>query len=223
MSSRKKIFIILLGASLVITAAPLIVLFVVNPKGAIADLCSVVILAGLCLLIGDCVTYALKNQQNKRSGEVLASFKNLGDGIYVQGICGSKKRDNADAAKNATSFACALFFVATAGVGVCALTDARTQMEFAIVGDEMYGSEIRQSATVGYKYAPIDTLKTSFRPVYKGWFAKHAITQKAGRLILTGADGQCYISFDIKSCNVDKKKLIAALENTFGAQTPTQK
>ena len=76
---------------------------------------------------------------------------------------------------------------------------------------------MHQSAFIGYNYAPIDNIKTSFQPVYKGWFAKHTLTQKAGELILTGADGNCYISFNLKSCNVDKKRLIAALENTFGS------
>lgn len=218
MNTRKKIFIILLCVSIVVFVVPFTILIVLNPKGAVKDLLSVIALAGFSLLIGNCITYIIKNQQTKRGNEVIAAFKNIGDGIYVQGICGSKKRDRADAAENATSFACALFSVAAAGAGVAVLTDARTQMEFVIVGDEMYGSEIKQSLTIGYTYAPLDNMKTSFQPVYKGWFAKHTITQRAGELILTGADGQCYISFNIKSCSVDKKRLIAALENTFGIQ-----
>ncbi len=218
MNPRKRIFIILLCVSIVVTAVPLTVILTINPKGAVGDLVAAITLAGFALFSANIVTYMIKNQQNKRGGEVIAAFKNLGNGIYVQGICGSKKRDNADAAKNATSFACALFSVAAAGAGVAVLTDARTQMEFVIVGDEMYGSEIRQSAFIGYSYVRLDNIKTSFQPVYKGWFARHTITQKAGELILTGADGNCYISFNIKSCNVDKKKLIEALENTFGIQ-----
>ncbi|MDE7380342.1 MAG: hypothetical protein K2N14_04740 [Clostridia bacterium] len=216
MNYRKRIFIILLCVSIVVTAVPLTIILTINPKGAIGDLATVITLAGFALFSVNIVTYLIRNQQNKRGGEVLSAFKNLGDGIYVQAICGSKKRDMSDAAKNATSFACALFFYAAAGIGVYALTDARTRMEFILVGNEMYGSEMHQSAFIGYNYAPIDNIKTSFQPVYKGWFAKHTITQKAGELILTGADGNCYISFNIKSCSVDKKRLIEVLENTFG-------
>lgn len=216
MKSFKKIFIILLCVSFVLIAVSAIVLFAVKPEGTVADLIFFILIIGVALLIGDCVIFAVKKQRLKRSGAVINSFNNLGNGIYVQGECGSKNQDKKDAAKNAASFATALFFAATLGTGVYALSDSRSKMEFIIAENEMYGCEMKQSATIGYEYKTLDELKTVFKPVYKGWFAKHTITQKNGKIILTGADGQCYISFDLSSCNAGKERLLTALESVFG-------
>lgn len=216
MKSYKKIFIILLCVSFVLIAVSAIVLFAVQPEGTVADLIFFILIIGIALLIGDCIIFAVKKQQTNRSGAVINAFINLGGGIYVQGECGSKNRDKKNATKNATSFATALFFAATLGTGVYALSDSRSKMEFIISENEMYGCEMKQSATVGYEYKTIDELKTVFKPVYKGWFAKHTIAQKNGKIILTGADGQCYISLDLSSCNAGKERLLNALENVFG-------
>lgn len=218
MKSYKKIFIILLCVSFVLMAVSATVLFTVKPEGTIADLIFFILIIGVALLIGDCVTFAIKKQQAKRGGNVINSFNNFGNGIYVQGECGSKNQDKMNAAKNATSFATALFFASTLGTGVYALSDSRSKMEFIIVENEMYGCEMKQSATIGYEYKTIDELKTNFKPVYKGWFARHTVTQKNNKIILTGADGQYYIAFDLSSCNTDKNQLLTALENVFGIQ-----
>lgn len=216
MKSYKKLFIILLCIALVLIAVSVILFFTINPDGAIADLIFFIFVIGISALIGACVTFAIKKQQSKRGSYAINCFKNLGESIYVQGECGSKSNDKKEATENATSFAVALFFASTLGTGVYSLSNSRSKMEFIIVKDEMYGCEMKESATIGYGYKTIDELKTVFKTVYKGWFAKHTVSQKNGKIILTGADGQCYISFDLSSCSTDKEHLLTALENVFG-------
>lgn len=217
MKFYNKLFVILLCISIFLMAISAILFFTVNTDGVIADLIFFIFIIGISVLIGACITFAIKKQQVKRGCAVFNCFKNLGNGIYVQAECGNKNQDKTQAAKNATSFAAALFFASAFGTGVYALSDSRSKMEFILIGNEMYGCEMKQSATIGYNYKTIDDLKTVFKAVYKGWFAKHTITQKNGKVILTGADGQCYISFDLSSCSTDKNQLLTALENIFGA------
>ena len=52
--------------------------------------------------------------------------------------------------------------------------------------------------------------------VYKGWFARHTVEVKRKKVILTGADGHSYFSFDLNTCNVSKERLLSALETVFG-------
>lgn len=209
MKANKNVFIILLCISVVVIAAGAVIAFLTEQP--VSDIGAWVILVGVTLLLFAIISFTLKTRLVKRYNVVKNSFANLGEGIYVQGTCGSKAQDRADGAKNAAGFGGALLFASLFGAGVWTVHNSRKRLEFYIAGNEMYAGIFTLGAW-GYEYNPVDDMRT----VYKGWFAKHTVEVKRKQIILTGADGHSYFSFDLSTCNTSKEKLLSELTNIFG-------
>lgn len=216
MKANKKLFIILLCVSVVIAIAGAVLAFWLEPEiwDTDGNIGAFIMLAGISLLSFAIINFVLKSRLDKRYNAVKRSFENLGEGIYVQGTCGNKAQDGADAAKNTSGFGGALLFASLFGTGVWAVHNSRTMLEFYIVGNDMYAGVFKLGLW-GYEYNPVEDM----RVVYKGWFARHTVEIKGKKIILTGADGQSYFSFDLNSCSADKEKLLAEITNVFGVAT----
>lgn len=216
MKSYRTKYIIIICISLAVTVISLTaLLLLLLAFKAKSDVASVILflltITGVTVLLCTWLLYVVKKQQVKRSELVLERYKNLGNVIYVQGICGNKSQDKKDGAKNAAAVAGMVAFATLFGVGVSRTASSRKRTEFFISESDIYESEITQSAFVGFNYAPVDAMK----PVYKAPFARHTLTKNGRRVILTSADGQDYITFDLNTCSTSGENLLAALENVL--------
>ena len=217
MKSYKTKYIILICISIAVTlaslAALLILLLAVKGNNGIANgILLIMIIIGLTMLLSSSILFVTKNQFVKRSNLVLERYKNLGNIIYVQGVCGNTAQDKKDGANNAASFAGMLAFAALFGVGVGRASSSRKKTEFFISESDIYENEMYQSAFVGYKYNSVEAMK----PIYKEPFIIHTLTKKKRQIILTGVNGQDYIVFDLNTCSTSGEILFAALKNVLG-------
>ena len=175
------------------------------------DLSSWGIFIGLIPLLFASIFLHLKRKVYKRACAVLQRYKNMGEGVYVQGYYGNKKADKNDRMHNTVSTLGALSFAAAFGVGAYTIKNSRIKSEFFIVNGEMYVNGIADDG-FGDVYMPVDEMHT----VYKGWYARHEIAVNKKSVTVTGADGDSFIYLDLKTCSTDRNGLLTALENVFG-------
>lgn len=209
MKASKIAFIIFLIISVVLIFVGAYLAFAYEEL--VSNIGAFVMFGGFVLPLFAIINFALKARLIKRYNAVKAYFANLGEGVYVQGACGSKRQDRADGAKNSAGFGGALLFASLFGAGVWTVHDSRKRLEFYFTGNRAYAGVF----TLGlwsYEYSPVDDM----REIDNGWFIRHTVEAKGKKIILTGADGDSYFSFDLTSCSADKERLLATLQNVFG-------
>lgn len=218
MKPNTKKYIILIAISGVIFAVFAIVFALIaaevistaNDK-LYMDLTSWGMLGGLTALIFASIYFHLGNKVYKRSCAVLQRYKNMGNGVYVQGYYGNKAVDKAERINNTVSVLGAMSFAAVFGVGAYTVKNSRIKAEFFMVNGDMYVNGI-SNGYWGDEYIPIDDMHS----VYKGWYARHEIAVTKKSVTVTGADGQSFIYLDLKTCSTDREGLLTALNEVFG-------
>lgn len=215
-NTKKYIIVIAISAVIVATFASVFALtatkVIDTPNNKLyEDLASWGMLGGLTALIFASIYLHLGKKVYKRSCAVIQRYKNMGDGVYVQGYYGSKAADNANGIHNSVSFLGAMAFCAAFGVGAYTVKNSRIKAEFFMVNGEMYVNGIVDGHW-GDVYIPVDDMHA----VYKGWYARHEVKVAKKGVTVTGADGQSYIYLDLKTCSTDKDGLLTALDEVFG-------
>ena len=104
------------------------------------------IFIGLVPLLFASIYYYLRNKVFKRRCAVLQRYKNMGNGVYVQGYYGNKKADKDDRVHNTISTLGALSFAAAFGAGAYTIRNSRIKAEFLIINGEMYVNGIRNGS-----------------------------------------------------------------------------
>ena len=182
-----------------------------TPKNAFyEDVASWGIFIGLVPLLFASIFFHLRKKVYKRSCAVIQRYKNMGDGVYVQGYYGNKAADKSNGMHNSVSFLGAMAFCAAFGAGAYTIKNSRIKAEFFMVNGEMYVNGI-VDGNWGDVYIPVDDMHS----VYKGWYARHDIQVNKNGITVTGADGQSYIYLDLKTCSKDRDGLLNALDEVF--------
>ncbi|MDE6666767.1 MAG: hypothetical protein K2K38_00295 [Clostridia bacterium] len=215
-NTKKYIIIIVISAVVVLASAAVLALTtakVINSPNSklYGDLASWGILIGLTPLIFASIYLHLGRKVYKRSCAVLQRYKNMGDGVYVQGYYGNRAADKANGMHNTVSVLGAMTFAAVFGVGAYTVRNSRIKAEFFMVNGEMYVNGI-SNGYWGDEYIPIDDMHS----VYKGWYIRHELNVTKKGITVTGSDGQSYIYLDLKTCSTDMEGLLTALNEVFG-------
>ena len=218
MKPNTKKYIIIIAISAVVVAAfatvfALTAAKVINtPDNKLyQDLASWGILGGLTALIFASIYLHLGRKVYKRSCAVLQRYKNMGNGVYVQGYYGNKAAVRADGMHNTIAVLGAMSFAAVFGTGAYTVKNSRIKAEFFMVNGEMYVNGI-SNGYWGDEYIPIDDMHA----VYKGWYARHEVSVTKKGVTVTGADGQSFIYLDLKTCSTDRDGLLTSLDEVFG-------
>jgi len=215
-NTKKYVIIIAISAVVVVACTILFVLtsakIIKTPDNELYNtLASWGIFIGLTPLIFASIYLHLGRKVYKRRCAVVQRYKNMGNGVYVQGYYGNKAADKADRIHNNVSVLGAMTFAAIFGVGAYTVKNSRIKAEFFMVNGEMYVNGIN-NGNWGDGYIPIDDMHS----VYKGWFARHEVQDYKKGIVVTGADGQSFIYLDLKTCSTDREGLLTALDEVFG-------
>lgn len=218
MKPKTTKYIIIIAVSAAVVAAAAIVFALTSAKiintannKLYEDLASWGIFIGLVPLIFASIYLHLGRKVYKRSSSVIQRYKNMGNGVYVQGYYGNKAADKAEGVHNAVGYLGATAFAAVFGMGVYTIKNSRIRAEFFMINGDIYVNGIVNGAW-GDVYIPIDDMHR----VYKGWYARHDIEIKKKGITVTGADGESFIYLDLKTCSTDIEGLLNALEEVFG-------